>query len=297
MENNTSKIYLHIGFGRTSSTTMQNKIFPKIALIKNMDFIQGKSFRKRYNCASETEAIEKYKHIIEEKKIRNRNLIISDENLISLYSDTWSPHSYELSFENLKKNFDKDSNIIITIRKPSMWLRSVYSRFSDFSSNTEPEDFFILAKEFNEKININKKFIIDQFDLKTLIELYKSHFNNVFVIKFENIPSFEFVERIFNINDKEQLIELQKIYLSKKTKIGLNFYTYKINKFLEKIESKYKFILTKIIRIFSKDFFLNKILFNILPKKEIKLNLEKKNINLKKLDDSYDSIDEIQNKK
>ena len=61
MENNTSKIYLHIGLGRTSSTTMQSKIFPKIASIKNMEFIQGKSFRKRFHCASETEQVEKLK--------------------------------------------------------------------------------------------------------------------------------------------------------------------------------------------------------------------------------------------
>ena len=37
------------------------------------------------------------------------------------------------------------------------------------------------------------------------------------------------------------------------------------------------------MKIFTKDFLLNKILYNILPKKEIKLNLEQKNISLKKM--------------
>ena len=125
-----------------------------------------------------------------------------------------------------------------------------------------------------------------------MIELYRSHFDNVFVIKFENISSFKFAESIFNITDKDQLEELKKLYLSRKTKIGLNFYTYKINKFLLKFEEKFKIFFTKIIKIFTKDFLLNKILFNILPKKEIKLNLEQKNIYLEEIDEKYDSIDE-----
>ena len=125
-----------------------------------------------------------------------------------------------------------------------------------------------------------------------MIELYRSHFDNVFVIKFENISSFKFAESIFNITDKDQLEELKKLYLSRKTKIGLNFYTYKINKFLLKFEEKFKIFFNKIIKIFNKDFLLNKILFNILPKKEIKLNLEQKNIYLEEIDEKYDSIDE-----
>ena len=287
-----SKVFLHIGLGRTSSTTMQSKIFPKIASIKNMDFIHGKSFRIRFNCASESEQIEKLKYIIQEKKVKNKSLLISDENLIALYSNTWSPQTYETSFKYLKENFDKDTNIIITIRKPSLWLRSVYSRFSDFSSNGGPKDFFILSKDVAEKEDLTKKFIIDKFDLKSLIELYRSHFDNVFVIKFENISSFKFAESIFNITDKDQLEELKKLYLSRKIKIGLNFYTYKINKFLLKFKEKFKIFFTKIIKIFNKDFLLNKILFNILPKKEIKLNLEQKNIYLEEIDEKYDSIDE-----
>ena len=152
---NKSKLFLHIGLGRTSSTTLQNKIFPRIAFIKDMDFIHGKSFRNRYQCASETEQIEKLKHIIKEKKNKNRDLFISDENLIALYSDTWSPQSYETSFEYLKENFDKDTNIIITIRKPSLWLRSVYSRFSDFSLNGGPCKDFVLSKDIVEDLTKN----------------------------------------------------------------------------------------------------------------------------------------------
>ena len=173
-----------------------------------------------------------------------------------------------------------------------MWLRSVYSRFSDFSLNGGPKDFFILSKDIAEKEDLTKKFIIDKFDLKSLIDLYKSYFDNVFIIKFENLPSFEFARKIFKINDEKEKEKLQKIYMSRKTKIGLNFYTYKINKLLEKLEQNFKFYFDKIMKIFTKDFLLNKILYNILPKKEIKLNLEQKNISLKKMDDNYDSIEE-----
>ena len=50
---NKNKIYLHIGFGRTSTTTLQNLIFPHLVSMRNIDFVQGKSFRLNYNLTSE----------------------------------------------------------------------------------------------------------------------------------------------------------------------------------------------------------------------------------------------------
>ena len=38
--------YLHVGLGKTGTTFLQNEVFPKIAKIKNIKYIEKKNFVK-----------------------------------------------------------------------------------------------------------------------------------------------------------------------------------------------------------------------------------------------------------
>ena len=251
---NKNKIYLHIGFGRTSTTTLQNLIFPNLVFMKNIDFVQGKSFRLKYNLTSEEDTLLKYKKIISEKNASSKDLFISDEGLISLFSETWSPHNYQESFNTIKKNFDKSTKILITIRKPSDWLRSIYSIFSKVSI----KDFFLLKKDFDVKNHTNTRFLIENFNYENVINLYNDYFDNVYVIKYENISSFEFMKKIFCLND-EQIVELKNIYKINKMKTGYDYYGFKLNKFIT--SEKQNFFIKKLSKIRGKK--KNNRFFNI----------------------------------
>lgn len=282
---NKNKIYLHIGFGRTSTTTLQNLIFPNLVFMKNIDFVQGKSFRLKYNLTSEEDTLLKYKKIISEKNASSKDLFISDEGLISLFSETWSPHNYQESFNTIKKNFDKSTKILITIRKPSDWLRSIYSIFSKVSI----KDFFLLKKDFDVKNHTNTRFLIENFNYENVINLYNDYFDNVYVIKYENISSFEFMKKIFCLND-EQIVELKNIYKINKMKTGYDYYGFKLNKFIT--SEKQNFFIKKLSKIRGKKKIIDFLTSLFFLKKKINIINDNKDIDIKYLDEIYESIDE-----
>lgn len=282
---NKNKIYLHIGFGRTSTTTLQNLIFPNLVSMKNIDFVQGKSFRLKYNLTSEEDTLLKYKEIIDEKNFSSKDLFISDEGLISLFSETWSPHNYHESFDIIKKNFDKSTEILITIRKPSDWLRSIFSIFSKVSI----KDFFLLKKDFDIKNHTNTRFLIENFNYEKVINLYSSYFDNVYVIKYENISSFKFMKCIFCLDD-EQIIKLKNIYKMNKMKSGYGYYGFKVNKFLT--SEKRNFFIKKLSKIRGKKKIIDFLTSIFFLEKKINIINDYKDVDIKYLDKIYESIDE-----
>ena len=82
--------------------------------------------------------------------------MLSDESLISSTGRVWCPSSYNESLEKNFEFFGPDVNIIITIRKPSDWLISIFSKLSD---GVLFEKVFLNKNQFDNSDQI-KKFLI-----------------------------------------------------------------------------------------------------------------------------------------
>ncbi|MGL3827333.1 hypothetical protein [Candidatus Pelagibacter communis] len=93
--NKKSNVYLHIGFGRTSTTTLQTQIFPLISSFKkNCKFFSIKSSVIRKNLKSVSDRRILFKSLIDNLKI-GEELILSDETLLGeIKSQTLNSDKY-----------------------------------------------------------------------------------------------------------------------------------------------------------------------------------------------------------
>lgn len=218
---------IHIGLGKTGSTYLQKKIFPKLCKFINYHYFKddNKLFKKlnehkiNLKLGFKTNKIE-----------LNNNSFISMEGLSS-WGDPfyWEDHS----IQNLKA-FGSNVNILIFIRKPSDFLTSTFIQRCFHKGNIMEESFFFLKDQFySERIN-SPKFAIDKFSYKDLIDFYRQKFRNVFVFKYELLNNLEFLKILFKL-DEDQLKFLQKKNSSKDNKSFSNssiILTKKISKFL-----------------------------------------------------------------
>ena len=212
---------LHVGLGKCGSIFLKN-IFKEIEketnikLINLFDFVDTKK----------THALQNITNL--EKSLPN-NFIISHR---TLFSKGWEFSQIYKSFELNKKNFSKNVTILIVIRNPYELLNSIYCQSIQVMNIIKPQDFFYI--EDNDIIRKEGRFNLFNFSYEKLISLYKSYFENVVVIKHEELNDLSFLKRIFNINDEllENLKKLQrKTYNRSISRYGINFILF-LNKFI-----------------------------------------------------------------
>ncbi len=282
------QIFLHIGFGRCSTTTLQTNIFHKLAKKKRLNYIYGKSLLSQKTTLKKNYDDDlNYKIFLEKieelSKFNTNDIFLSDESLISSTGRIWCPSFYNGSLEKNFKFFGPDVNIIITIRKPSDWLLSIFSRLSD---GVPFEKFFLNKNEFDKSDHV-KKFLISELDFDKIIENYRVKFKNVYIVKYEELKELNFLVKIFNISHSD-LKEFQKIYERTVLRKGYrNYYTFKTNHILHKLNKYLKF---------SKLFNYEKMLLaldKVYPNKKIDYNFEKIGVDIHELDRKYKNIRSI----
>lgn len=282
------QIFLHIGFGRCSTTTLQTNIFHKLAKKKSINYIYGKSLlshkitlRKNYDDDLNYKIF--LEKIEELSKFNTSDIFLSDESLISSTGRVWCPSLYNESLEKNLKFFGPDVNIIITIRKPSDWLMSIFSKLSDGI----PFNKFFLNKNQFDNSDQTKKFLISELDYDKIIEQYKVKFKNVYIVKYEELEKLNFLNKLFNISGND-LKELQEIYKKTVLRKGYrNYYTFKTNQMLNSLNKYLKF---------SNLFNYEKILLvldKIYPNKKIDYNFEEIGVDINELDRKYKNIRSI----
>jgi hypothetical protein len=287
---------LHIGLPKSGSTYLQKEIFPKLS--KHLDIANlelNQIIDERKICFH---PFENKTNI--EKKFPN-NFILSNENIFS--------HKNEFSrvlrsFEILKKNFSKDTIILLILRDPYEYLNSFYieSVQTMFRYFQEPKNFFYI--ENTEIIRKSGKYNLYNFNYKYLVDLYKSYFSKVVVVKFEELNSLMFLKKIFEIDDryinylKNNSRKIHNRAISK-TAIKIIFF---LNKFinLNKNQNYIKSLIkpsnnkllkfrNKLLSIFLIRVFFQKIFDNIFPYKKYYINKAYIPINIDKLTEEYNN--------
>ena len=290
---------LHIGLGKCASTFLQKEILIKIAKKINTNYIdlEKNDFKKKDN--------HKYCFLENFTNIENllpNDFIISDE---SLFSKGWEFSRIKKNFKCIKNNFSKDTVILIIIRNPYDLLNSIYCQSIQTMKIVKPEEFFYIDdKEMN--ITVNNRFNLHNFDYTKLILLYKSYFQKVIVVKYENFQNLEFLNNIFKL-DNEFIAELKKntnkTYNKSISKFGINLILF-LNNFFD-VNKNQKFIMKNIIpsnnlifktknKILSyfllRNFFQN-IFDKIYPYKKYYINRKFIPINIESEVIKYDKLD------
>lgn len=245
---------IHIGLGKCGSTFLQQAIFPKISKKLNISFLNQtrNNFLKNINIDNLENSQKIYKFLPDK-------FIISDE---TLFSKNWEFIETNKSFENLKNNFSNDTIILIVIRNPYDLLNSIYCQAIQKMNLVYPEDFFYVN---SKNINSEEGYNLYNFDYNNLINLYRSFFNKVVVVKYEEIKNFEFFKDIFDLDDnfiKELKKDCEIHYNRSISKYGIFFLLY-LNKFFDL--KKYDTSLKKYIKKSNNYFYkiINKIFIAI----------------------------------
>tara|TARA_Y100000768_G_C23954511_1_gene672035 strand:+ start:256 stop:1131 length:876 start_codon:yes stop_codon:yes gene_type:complete len=236
--------FVHIGLPKCSSTTLQDVILKKVSQITKIEYIYLKDFTNRI---SKEHILKNSENIY---KILPSNFIISDE---SLFAKSWEFVDIEYSFNLMKKNFQKDTIILIILRNPYNFLNSIFlNSISELIIN-KPNNFFYFNNKQTSKIRDQKNYNLVDFSYDKLIKLYKSYFQKVIVIKYENLEDLQFL-KLFKINDND-ISNLKK-----------NYKNHILNRSLSKLSINILIFLSKFINLRNYKKLIDKL---ILKKKNI----------------------------
>ena len=142
------KLYLHIGYSKTGTTTLQNYFFK---IHEDINYL-GRPYKNRNleKIIFELKSLNKRQFHLKRYKIskelnnlnlkKNKTNLISEENLTGIFG-FYSHNLYELTeryLSILRKRYDL--KIVIIIRNQPDWIISRYSNFQD--------NFYRISKEF-----------------------------------------------------------------------------------------------------------------------------------------------------
>ncbi len=319
MEQNTSQnkeIFVHIGFGKTATTTLQQNVFPKLCKFINFQYWKNNSV-----LAAQI----KLHYIKLELGLKCDPINFPDKILISNESlCAWDPYYWEEYAEKNLIAFGKKTHIILTIREPKSYLTSIYTQLClhELKGIQKPEYFFLTDDMYSERLPA-PKFAIEKFSYNKVIDFYKHRFDKVTVIKYEHLDQLTFLIELFSITENQLKILKDKFKIKTFNRgfsiRGVN-YTFKLSKFLNlfklslgseinnDIINKLKFdnnkkslnisksnfrhgIILRLFRELNWRHFVQERLDRLLPYKKYKLNFTKlPYIDIKKLEKEYDSL-------
>lgn len=226
--------FVHIGFGKTATTTLQNFIIPELSKELRIYYNREEYKKKIYPIVLSWKSNTQNDREI--KKLNLKNTIISFENLIG--ANYWNPNTYNHYFNLNKKLFNSDDTIIITLRSPEKWLTSIFVESLHCMDIKKPENFFLSDKDYKNKNLNEKKWSPQKFSYTEVINLYKKYFKNVHYLKLED-PNY--VANFIKILGSNNYEKYQKIFKN----------TY-YNQSTSEISVKLTFILEKIFKKFDK---------------------------------------------
>ena len=314
-------LLLHVGLGKTATTSLQYSFFKELSRLKKIKYYGPFEINNYFNRKRDFKYIHPYYKV--KKKLKGLQMtkysIISYESLSGFFFD---PFNYEKCAKINQKIFGKKTHILLTIRKPSDFINSLYAQFIRENILKRPEDIFLMKKDYFQKIKKYEKNIriaywsYEDLNFIKLINIYKNYFKKVTVIKYESILNSTFIKKLnFIPLSKDEEKYLSRSLVKTKTNKALGLYSIyfliflekifkvsKLNNFVDKIakkisQKKKRSFLSKIILISIK--YLNIIyltsitLDKILPYRSFKMNLDNSDFkNIKILDKKYSKIKE-----
>lgn len=205
------KNVIHIGVGKTATTTLQRFIFPKIAT--QTGYIFNDPTLKNYlykSCFMHLSSDEIYNL---KRNLDQKHHFLSLESLAG-----WNPALWEAAADRNLKLIDSEAHILITLRDPIDWMTSVYQQKIHEGNVINPHNFFVSKENYDlikPMIAPSKLeyFCSDFVDFEHLYEIYASRFKKVTCVDLNSIKSMNFAQEIFKIDNKFKN-ELQIIFES-----------------------------------------------------------------------------------
>jgi hypothetical protein len=196
---------VHVGLGKTGTTTLKRYVYSKLAELRDLKF----------NSPATIALLKKHSFfgLPEDEKAYLKKLldIESSRQLICLETlVTWDPHGWTESADRNLEIFGESATIIITIREPISYLTSIYQQIVHEGNVKDPQSFFVdsttyarLSNYISYSSSRLEFFDVDSFDLELLTSLYRQRFANVFVVTMSDLRKLKYLETIYDLSSAE----------------------------------------------------------------------------------------------
>lgn len=228
-----SRLIIHIGTGKTATTSLQKEVFPSLHSSKRIVYLNPIIIRDIKNILrvyatskgeiknTLQEHISALRHRISES-ITTCNIphLISFESLHGWDPDTWEEH-LDLNKE-LFGDLADSVEIVISVRSTKSYLDSVYMQMiHEGLANLKPETFFLqsdayeIAKKYlGTRSQGTEIFCIDKLVYSSLFNSYCNSFDACYCFTLEEILNLDFLRELkLNVNAL-QLKQLSKNLIS-----------------------------------------------------------------------------------
>ncbi len=203
IKKSNNNVVVHIGLGKTGTTSLQKNVFPAL---EKLNYFDRYNPIQIMNSLNEGSNLGSYKHLsssFSPKLTKENNLFISDERLVG-----WNPSIWLERCEEIKNMFGSEATIIITLREPIAYLRSMYQQMIHQGNVIEPHDFFLPTNEYEKfskitRYRFNEVCDIDSFNYEYLVEMYANRFSKVIVVPFSGVKTLKYLSEITDIKSSE----------------------------------------------------------------------------------------------
>jgi len=190
---------VHVGLGKTATTTLQRHIFPLLAKRLGYHYNQPQlwALLDKSTCVplpkNEAEAVA--------QALRSERHFISMEYLTSRDPAFWE----QSAIRNLSL-LGRETKILITLREPLAWMTSSYQQVIHFGNIIRPENFFLPRDRHRLAVQLrgdakSEYFCPDYLEFERLINFYRERFDHVCHVELNDIGKMDFIKTLFEINE------------------------------------------------------------------------------------------------
>lgn len=192
---------VHIGLGKTATSSLQAHVFPRLAETGVVERYNPPDIMQALDGVvngwlTEPQAAEQLADIA--------GVLISNETLVE-----WDPTYWESAADRLLRLLGPNTVILLTLREPDSYLRSLYQQMLHSGKIRSAEDVFLSADTYRAV----RRFIrpgeieaidIDAFDLSRLIDLYAKRFRFVLLLPFERLGDLHFLSALWSVPESDR---------------------------------------------------------------------------------------------
>lgn len=205
----TTRPIVHVGLGKTGTTSLQGVVFPELARLGHVT---------SFNPAQLIDAI-----VTHLQKGEPAPLVTLDSAsslpgpMVSMESLAgWNPAHWPEHAASTAAMFPRSTTILITLRDPESYIRSVYQQLVSIGNVVPPEKIILGEATYLRTARFSRTclcetFNVDRLDYQALVNEYTSRFDRVVVVAMSRLADLNFLTDLCGISEAE-LCDLRKVF-------------------------------------------------------------------------------------